>query len=230
MDAGVWILGSAFGGAALLVGGCLGRRRAAEARLRALGFEPCPGEAGRLRRAWTELAGGRGDARVRHYHVGRCFVRRDAVATVHRFTATDLAEADRERRGLGGPVDVFLVAPPNPAGLPAQPVCVVLAPRGPRFLRAWLERRVQADPYGPALALSSDRNEARAFLAAFGAAPGRLEEALSPALRQRLVRAAAAGFLVAHLGGAGVALATRPERADLARQWRHVAEWLPAPA
>ncbi len=226
MDPGVLILGGAFGGAAALVGGHLRRRRRCAARLEALGFSPHAEGAHELRRLFTELAGGYGEARRRTWRVTEPQVRHSNAHRVHHFTATDLDAADREEGGFGGSLDVWLLERPDIAIAPA--VSIVLAPPGPRLLRAWLRRRVLDDPWGAVLTLPGAEDSA-AFLAAFGKRPGALADVLPEAARPRLLRAGRHGFVAAHLGGGRAAFAAAPGRRDVAEQWRWVADWLPAP-
>lgn len=211
---------------ALLIGRSLARTRAIDRRLAAAGFTPCDDQAPALLRAFGAVAGGHPPAAPRSHRIGRCFVRAAGWGELHRFAAVDQTHADRDRDAspMGGRSDVYLLDLPDPERHAGGPVSVFLAPRAPRPLQALLAGLVKSDPLGVPLELP-DGPHARAFLAAFAAAPGKLDALLPRATQERLARAAELGFFAAHFGAGKLALVVLPDWPNLDQQLAYVAEW-----
>jgi hypothetical protein len=212
--------------AAFLIWLSFARTRAIDRRLVAAGFAPCDEEAHALLRALEAVAGGHLPTARRSYQIGRCFKRAAGWGMLHRFGAVDRTHADQDRdhAPMGGRIDVYLLDLPEPARHAHGALSVFLAPRAPRPLQALLAGLVKSDPHGAPLELPAGPH-AKAFLAAFAAAPGKLDALLPRATQERLARAAELGFFAAHFGAGKLALVVLPDRPNLGPQLAYVAEW-----
>ena len=224
MSPGVWILAATFAGAALLLAHKLRGERASEARLRALGFEPCEDEAPQILAAFTALAAGHvaGD---RTYRVAGCSRRRVESGFVYRFRAVDHSQREQAtERGAVFPVaDVYLLQVAEGARAILRPCTLFFSSLEGGLFQRLVARLLALRPFGAELELPAGPSR---LLCAFGRERGTLDEHLSRESRARLERAPAAGFFAAHLAsGRAAFLAPRGTR-DVDAQWSYVAEWV----
>jgi hypothetical protein len=224
MNTGVLALGALFSGAALLWAWKTARGRAVRRRLLECGFVPCDAERVQLALELARVAPGSPPGARRSYRIGRCFKRAGGRGVLYRCAAVDRTHAARSVDAIGGQFDVYLLGLPDPMRVARAPVTVFLTPRAQGPLRELLAALVRADPHGHELELASP-TLANCFLAAFGDRPGKLDEFLPGATQEKLMRAAEAGFFVAHFGAGKLALAAIPDRADVDRQLAYLAEW-----
>lgn len=204
-------------------------RRAAEERLRELGFESCEDEAPRLLELFTRLAGGHLPGQARRFQVGRCFKRPAGTGFVYRFTAADLSvQAPRtDDQAAVAPVsDVYLLDLGARAKAVLRPCSLFLSNLGGGLFHGMLAKLVATQPLGQRLELPSER--AASFLAAFGAARGKLEEHLGAPLVELAERASATGFFAAHFGNGQAALLAPQGMRDVDAQWNTLADWVSA--
>jgi hypothetical protein len=204
-------------------------RRAGEARLRTLGFEPCDSEAERLREKYTRLAGGYEGGESRRFEVARCFRKPTGKGAVYRFSAAEvgLPESNDPRRASVAPVsDVYLIDLGARASALREPCSVFLAQLRDGFFRKVLAQVLAARPLGRKLELSG--LSAEPILAAFGAAAGRLEEHLGRPLLELTAASAGAGFFAVHFGAGQVALEAPGGMRAVDAQWNAVQDWLAA--
>jgi hypothetical protein len=145
---------------------------------------------------------------------------------VHFLSVVDKTNAtrDTDRTTTGAAFDAFVVEM-DTRDLVHRSVSVYLAPKGPRFLRGLLERLIKLDPPGEQLVIDGPAPSG-SIVAAFGDSAGNLNDYLPSQTRERLVRAAGAGFLTAYLAPGRIALVVAPASRDLEAQWTHLRSWL----
>jgi hypothetical protein len=229
MDPGILALAGVFGLGLALLGWSMARTRATARKLVEAGFTPCDAEAPALTLALTDVMGGHAPAPRRIHQVGRCFKRPGGWGHVYHLGVVDRTHAaDAHTRGdhaaTGGRFDLYLIDLADPERVASGPVSVFFAPRAPRPLQLLLEKLVESDPRGVPLEIEKSART-QSFIAAFGAAPGKLDERLPAATQERLARAAALGFLSAHFAAGKLALAAAPDRPDVQQQLAYVGEW-----
>lgn len=229
MDPGIIALAGIFGLAAVLLGWSIARGRATARKLVEAGFTPCDAEAPALTLALADVMGGHPPAPRRIHQVGRCFKRPGGWGHVYHLGVIDKTHADdagvrTDRHAIGGRFDLYLIDLPDPERVASGPVSVFFCPRAPRPLQTLLEKLVKSDPRGVPLEIEKSART-QSFIAAFSAAPGKLDERLPAASQERLARAAALGFLSAHFAAGKLALAAGPDRPDVQQQLAYVGEW-----
>jgi hypothetical protein len=197
-------------------------------RLAALGFVPCDDEAPALMAAWRDLASAAGCAR--RIQVARCLRRGSGRGSVRHFAVADVTRAehgqgDPDRSSLGSRYDAYLVELPQAERAARGPVWVYLSSSGSSLLRGLLQRVIAIDPPGAALEVGS-APWASCILGAYGAAPGKLDDALPPDLQQRIARAAEHGFFLVLIAEGKAGFGVLPGQRNVDAQWRYVSEWL----
>lgn len=226
MNPGIVALGAVFSFAALLMAWQLARGRGIRRRLLESGFVACDDEAPRILEELHRMAPGFPPAPRREYEIGRCLKRAAGRGVLYRCALVDRTNVDRPRdNAMGARFDLYLLDLPDPERVARGPVSVFLAPSGPAPLRALLAGLVKLDPHGFSLELPGDPQHAAIFLAAFSDRAGRLDERLPATTRERLMRAAGVGCLVAHFAAGKLALLLLPDRVDVDRQLAYVSEW-----
>ena len=224
MDTGVWVLAGIFAFAAILIVAGVRRRSAVRKRLLAQGFEACDDQAPALLQAWSEVAGGLGPAERRKFQVRSCFRKPAGWGMVHRFAVSDVTNADSRNNAMGGRYDAYLIDLRDPESVFHAPASIFLSGSGSKLFRRVLEKLVSLGALGVRLEIPK-RPGCERFFAAFGASPGKLDDALPAATQERLARAADLGFFAAHLGAGKLGLAALPDQKDVDRLWNYVSEW-----
>jgi len=197
--------------------------RALERRLAALGFEPCDAEAPALEAVWRALARCDADAEVR---VARCRRRAAGWGMLHRFTVRERppARGSDETPHPGGSTAVWLLDVRDPDSLCRGRVSVHVLPPGSRVARKLLAGVLELGERSPRLEVAAHA-WSESIVAAFGDAPGKLDEVMAPAVQEKLARAADHGFFIVHLGGGKAAFVALPDPRELDRQLAYLAEW-----
>jgi hypothetical protein len=222
MDWGYFVLGGIFVGAALLMLYNARHRRAVERELVRRGLRPCEEEAPVLQETFTRLAGGHGGVPPRRYEVSRCFKRATGRATVYRFSVLDRShDADHDRNVVGAAYDAYLLHLPDGTRVTPTPVSIMLSPRVPRAIRTVMARLAAAEPFGHPLAVPDDGQ----ILAAWGETGRPLDEVVSAATQERLVRGAEVGVLSAHFREARAAFTVNPQQRMVEPQWSWIVDW-----
>jgi hypothetical protein len=225
MTPGIWILVAVFAGAAFLLVKKVRGERASEARLSALGFEPCEDEAPQILAVFSALAAGHVES-DRAYQVRGCSRRRVESGFVYRFRAVDLSLRDRtpdEHAAVLPVSDVYLLQVAEGARAILRPCTLFFSSLEGGLFQRLLARLLALRPFGTELELPAGPSR---LLCAFGRAAGKLDEHLSPSSRERLERAPAAGFFAAHFGSGRAAFLAPQGFRDVDAQWSFVAEWV----
>jgi hypothetical protein len=200
-------------------------RRGVEQRLRALGFEPCAADAPMLERAWRAFEGDPERAPEREIRVGRCLRRAAGWGLLHHFQVSERVLGPE----LGEPsapslLPAYLLDLREPDAVARAPVTLYLLPPGNRLARALIEKTIGLAAPGRKLELAG-HPATESILAAYGPAPGKLDDVMPAGVQQRLARAAAHGFLCVHLGGGKAGFAVLPNHRDVDAQLAYLAEW-----
>jgi hypothetical protein len=131
----------------------------------------------------------------------------------------------REGASVGASFSVYLLDLREPASVHRAPVALWLMKPGARVLRALIRRVIELDPPGAPLEVGP-RPWAEAILGAYGATPGKLDEAVPAAAQEKIARVAEHGFFQVRLAGGKAAFGVLPGRRDVEREWACLAEWV----
>jgi hypothetical protein len=199
-------------------------RSSARRRLAALGFEPCPGEEPALAAAWRELAAARGAPR--DVHISGCTRRAAGWGMIHHFEVTDATPDDgaRDRAHVPASWNAYLLDLRDPAAIHGAPLALYLLSGGSGWLRQLLRSLIALDAPGVELELGP-HPWCSAIVAAFGAAPGKLDGLLPPAAQEKLARAAEHGFFCVKLANGKAAFELLGGRRDVEREWAYLSQW-----
>jgi hypothetical protein len=226
MDTGVFALIGVFTFAAVCALWNWRRRRSIQARVAALGFEPCDERAPALERAWIELVRACGGGRGQEIRVSGCRRRSAGWGMLHRFTVgvrTPQPECDSPSPGAR--YDAYLIDLRDPEKHVKRPATLFVLPPGNALMRTLVQKTIEIDPPGQRLEIG-DHPWKRSILAAYGEAEGKLDDHLSTSLQEKLARAADHGFFELHLGGGAAGFAVLPGHKDVDSEWRYLSEWV----
>jgi len=202
-------------------------RKALNAQLKAMGFRPCNQEAGKLKKAFRELASGCGDQAGHDFKVYECFKKRISEQYVYRFVVIDeAAKRDASLREYATSYHVFLLNWEEPNSSSFKPVSVFIAP-GSRLSHHPVipeEKSPYLDQFGLPLTLDCEGDH---IIAAVAPTQGRLSEHLSPGTIGLLAGAGEVGIWGVHFGKKRAAFLSLVGKAkDLQAQWAFLKDWV----
>ena len=198
-------------------------RSAIDRRLAALGFEPCEAEAPALERAWRALTGC--DA-SQELQVVRCSGRIAGRGMMHHFTVrekTVRGPTDTSNPAASYPAYLFDLR--NAGSVARGAVTLHVLPPTSKITRKALAGAVDLNDSRPTLEIGT-HPWSPSIVSARGKKGGKLDDFVPADVQEKLVRAAAHGFRIIHLGNGKAAFATVSNDRDVERQIAYLAEWL----
>ena len=223
MGPGVVLLGIAALAGVFALRNITHRRSAVDRRLAALGFKPCEAEAPALERAWRALTGCDASQQLQ---VVRCSGRIAGRGMMHHFTVREKAvrgPTDTSNPAASYPAYLFDLR--NAGSVARGAVTLHVQPPKAKMTRKALPGAIDLNDNRPTLEIGS-HPWSPSIVAAHGKTGGRLDDVVPADVQEKLVRAAAHGFCVIHLGNGKAAFATFANDRDVERQIAYLAEWL----
>jgi hypothetical protein len=225
MDSGVLVL---LGVSALTAVGALWtlshRRSVIERRLEALGFEPCEGDAPALERAWRALTGYEASQEL---HVDHCRGRIAGWGMMHHFMVREPADhqpSDNTRHSVAS-YPAYLFDLRDAGAVSRGAVTLHVQPPVSKSTRNGSAGAIRVGDSRPSLEVGTHPWSAF-IISAHGKTAGKLDDVVPLEVQEKLVRAAAHGFDVIHLGNGKAAFATLSNDPDVESQIAYLSEWL----
>ena len=197
-------------------------RSVIDRRLAALGFKPCEGDAPALERAWRALTGCDASQELR---VVRCSGRIAGRGMMHHFTVREKAGLERsDTSGPGAVYPAYLFDLRNAGSVARGGVTLHILPPTAKVTRKALAGALDLNDPRPTLEIGT-HPWSPSIVSARGKIGGKLDDLVPADVQEKLVRAAAHGFCVIHLGNGKAAFATQSDDRDVERQIAYLAEW-----
>lgn len=201
-------------------------RTASERRLAALGFEPCDSDAPALERVWRALTGCEASQEL---HVDHCKGRAVGWGMMHHFTVRQRPARERNGDGSSQPgasYPAYLLDLRNAGWASRGAVTLHVLPPASKVTRKALNGVINlGESRWPTLEVG-DHPWSASIIAAHGDTGGRLDDLVPAAVQEKLVRAAAHGFFLIHVGNGKAAFATLSDHRDVEQQIDYLSEWL----
>jgi hypothetical protein len=221
---GALVLGGIFAMAAIfaLWNGWL--RKNVTQRLVALGFAPCSGEERSLAVAWRALAAACGtqtDVRITSP------VRRAAGwGLIHHFDVHEATQrdADPDRGRVDPSWPAYLLDLRDAPSIHTAPVVLYVAKSDSPLFREGVRRLIGLSEQGAELEREA-HPWAPHVIAAYGAAPGKLDAVVPPAVQEKLALAADHGFFSVLLARGKAAFCVLPGARNVDREWAYLSQW-----
>jgi hypothetical protein len=195
--------------------------RSIERRLAAQGFAPCDAEAPSLERTWRALAGRDASQELLLVHCRR-------RGGLYHFTVRERpaeGQTSNETTNPGAAYPAYLFDVRDPGSLSRGGVTLYVLPPGSEILRKLLAGVIDLAESRPHLEIGTHPWSA-SIVAAHGNTAGALDDLVPAAIQEKLTRAAAHGFFIAHLGSGKAAFAALENHRDVDLQLAYLSEWV----
>jgi hypothetical protein len=199
--------------------------RSIERRLAAKGFEPCDEEASSLEGAWRALSAS--DASQEVSLVG-CRRRAASRNRLYHFTVRTRPSESRgidDTASTGASYPAYMFDLRGADHVAESAVTLYVLPPGSAVLRKLLAGVIGLGESRAKLDVGTHSWSA-SIVAAYGDAPGTLDNLVPPGSQQKLARAVDHGFFIIHLRNGRAAFATHSSHRDVDSQLAYLAEWV----
>jgi hypothetical protein len=211
-----------FGLAAVFAVWNLAQRRSIAQQLEQRGFVTCQADADAVARGWRTATGAGAPEELA---IVDCRRRAAGRGYLYHFTVRERSRGNDDSDSPGASYPAYLLDLRDASWVGRPAVTLHVLPPGSKLLRKLVAGAARlADPR-PLLPVGA-HPWSESIVAAHGDVTGSLDEAMPPAMQERLAKAAAHGFFTIHVGGGKAAFASNAAHRDVDAQMAYLNSWI----